>query len=356
MNDLPNPPTLVARQLMTLRLSSYILAAMLLVPAFCGAQQDAHTTSTLTVETAPAKRELSRLAQAFEGERAYEDVKKQVGFGPRIPGTVGHQRQIDWMAKELEDAGFKVEIWEGGMFTPTLTRQPVPVFNLIARWKPERSRRLFFSAHFDTRPYSDGPNATAAERRMPVPGANDGGSGVAVVLEMARAIKAHPPENVGIFLVLHDTEDLGQPHSGQTRHPYSEFAVGAERLADAWKSHERFEAGVNLDLVGEREKPLFLKEQYSNTRNPQLVEEYWSIGLEYFPDVFSPEVQGIVTDDHVPYLVNDLPVINIIDLDFKEWHTPRDLPEAVSPDTLQKVGKTTLEFIHRRDRVSSEKP
>ncbi len=328
---------------------------MLLFPVLSWAQDDAQTTATLTVET-PAKRALSPLAAAFDGERAYEDVKRQVAFGPRIPGTPGHESQMEWMAKELEDAGFSVEIWEGGTFTPQLTRQPVPIFNLIARWKPERSRRLFFSAHFDTRPVSDSPRAAVSERRIPVPGANDGGSGVAVILEMARAIKAHPPENVGIFLVLHDTEDLGQSQSGQTKHPYSEFAVGAERLADAWKAHERFEAGVNLDMVGEREKPLFLKEHYSNLRNPQLVQEFWGIGIEFFPDVFSPESQGIVTDDHVPYLVNDLPVINVIDLDYAEWHTPRDTPDAVSPDTLQKVGKTTLEFIHRRDGVSSEKP
>lgn len=340
---------------MSFRTGSYILAAMLLLPAFSRAQDDTATTPTLTIEK-PAKRELSALAAAFDGERAYADVKQQVAFGPRIPGSAAHGRQMDWMAAELEKAGFTVEVWEGGTFTPQLTRREVPVYNIIARWKPERSRRLFFSAHYDTRPVSDSVLSSPQERRIPVPGANDGGSGVAVILEIARAIQAHPPENVGIFLVLHDTEDLGQGHISRSQHPYSEFAIGAERLADSWKPHEKFEAGVNLDMVGERDKPLFRKEHYSNLRNPQLVEEFWSIGIEYFPDVFSPESQGIVTDDHVPYLVNDLPVINVIDLEYPEWHTPRDTPDRVSPETLQKVGKTTLEFIHRRDRMTSEKP
>ncbi len=299
---------------------------------------------------------LSPLAAAFDGPQTMRDVEKQLSFGARIPGSKAHGRQVEWMVKELAAAGWQVEVWEGGTWTPSLLGRPVPIYNVVARWRTDRPRRLFFSAHFDTRPYADAPASPPAERNLPVPGGNDGASGVAVLLGMARAIAKHPPQNVGIFLVFHDCEDLGSQTPAANRHPYKEFAVGAQRLADAWKPHERFEAGVNLDLVGEKASPLFRKEQYSVTRLPELVEEFWGVGQRHFPELFSSEVTGIVTDDHVPYLINNLPVINVIDLDYAEWHTVRDDAAAVSAETMQKTGIVALEFISQRDSKPAEKP
>lgn len=328
----------------------------------CSAGDPVPTQPQAAAESAPQGvqprgGELSPLAAAFDGAQTLRDVEKQLSFGPRIPGSKAHGRQVEWMVKELTAAGWEVEVWEGGMWTPSLLRRQVPIYNVIARWKTDRPRRLFFSAHFDTRPYADAPASPPAERNLPVPGANDGASGVAVLLGMARAIAKHPPQNVGVFLVFHDCEDLGSnmPTTGRS-HPYKEFAVGAERLSNAWKPHERFEAGVNLDLVGEKASPLFMKEQYSLTRVPELVGEYWAIGEKRFPELFSSEVMGIVTDDHVPYLINNLPVINVIDLDYAEWHTVRDNLDAVSAETMQKTGIVALEFISQRDSKPSEKP
>ncbi|MDX2177542.1 MAG: M28 family peptidase [Candidatus Sumerlaeia bacterium] len=339
------------------RTAALLLAALLAwSPAAAQHASDAPTTATLEA-SAPAAPRLSALAQAFDGERAFRDVEKQLAFGPRIPGTPGHDRQINWMASELKKVGFAVEVIDLGTFRPKIAGGGVmPIRHVIARWKPERPRRILYSAHFDTRLHADSPKSTASERRLPVPGANDGGSAVAVLLEMARAIQAHPPENVGIIILMHDAEDQGYPPNMSGPHPFGEYAYGADLLAAQWQPKDRFEAGVNLDMVGEKKDPRFRKESYSLRFQPELVDEFWTLGKELYPDLFVSEATGFIIDDPVPYQQRGFPYINVIDLEYPEHHTVRDDLSAVSAETLQKIGLVSLEFIARRDFGAGEKP
>lgn len=319
------------------------LLFLLLVPALsCGEDE---TTGTLKLR--------------FEGARALAHVETQLSFGPRVPGTDGHRQQQVWMEKEMQQLGWKTEWHHVPSWTPTLLQKPVPVHNLIARLYPERPKKLFFSAHYDTRPISDF-GRTIRERNTAIPGANDGGSGVAVLLEMARILAANPPANYGIIIVFHDCEDLGVRENDTSNDPTREFAMGARFLADAWKVEDAFEAGINLDMVGERtgegNYPLYQPEGYSLQRQPALVREFWDIANELFPDNFLHQPVGFVMDDHLPYLFKDMPCINLIDLDFPQWHTPSDDLSAVSADTMQMVGMTVLEFVYQRDRKAGEKP
>ena len=301
--------------------------------------------------------ELSPLAAAFDAERAFHGLETQVGFGPRIPDTPGHLRARRYIAREMMRAGFTVEESAvGPIRNDLLGHQDLIAYNIIARWNTDRPRRILFSAHYDTRSISD-MGETPEERATPIPGANDGGSGVAVLLEMARAISAHPPQNVGVIMVFHDLEDFGHP-SGRGNpavDPFMQWAQGAQLQALAWKPADAFEAGVNLDMVAGKDA-VFLRERYSLEAQPALTQEFWDLGASIWGGVFPQDIQGYVLDDHVPYLRSGQPLINVIDMAYPEWHAPRDLPEACSAQTLQIIGTTALEFLFHRDGAAPEKP
>lgn len=310
------------------------------------------TNSVPSVPTAAAP--MSPLAAAFDMNRAWKDLVTQVEFGPRIPGSTGHGKTIEYIRTELEKAGFDVEIRQAGPVKPTLTGQEVDIYNIIGTWEIGRARRLFFSAHYDTRPISDQAK-TAREIIQPVPGANDGASGVAVLLGMARAIAEHPPKNVGVYLVFHDVEDLGARQGQKVRDPYYEYCIGSRYLANDWLSPDGFEAGVNFDMVADADLH-FPQERYSTQKAPETVDRFWGIGERLWPEVFAKKIGRPVIDDHLPYLAHGWPCINLIDFDFAPWHTPRDTPESCSPQSLYITGTTGLEFISDLDSRPLEKP
>lgn len=304
--------------------------------------------------TSPAAA-LSPLAMAFDRDRAWNDLVRQVDFGPRIPGTIGHEKTMAYIIRELMRAGWEVEIKRLGPVPVTMLDRDVLVQNIIARWKPERERKIYFAAHYDTRHISD-MGETPEERATPIPGANDGGSGVAALLEMARAITRQPPENVGVIMVFHDLEDFGVPPGTQSwDRRFFEWALGAQLQVQVWEERDAFEAGLNLDMVAGR-RMVLRKEGHSIQYQPDLVEEVWKIGKRHWPNVFIDARLSPVLDDHLPYLVVGKPVINLIDMAYEEWHTPYDLPEACSPQSLYIAGTTALEFLFHRDRISQEKP
>lgn len=337
-----------------------LLLALAIFPSSGFAHPGLHepVPSWIRMEDRPttAAVELSPLALAFDAERAFRDLERQVGFGPRIPDQPGHLMTRRFIQRELLRAGFEVEESAvGPISNKLLGRDDLVAYNIIGRWGMDRPRRLFFSAHYDTRSISD-MGETPEERATPIPGANDGGSGVAALLEMARAIAAHPPENVGVILVFHDLEDFGQADPRSVPgDPFGQWAQGAQLQAAAWAEEDHFEAGVNLDMVA-GEAAVFLRERFSHEAEPELTAEFWALGNAIWPNLFPQDLQGYVIDDHVPYLRRGQSVINVIDMSYPEWHTPWDLPEACSPETLKMVGMTALEFLHRRDRGGEEKP
>jgi len=275
----------------------------------------------------------------FDGEAALELVRTQVAFGPRIPGTEGHARQLEWMVARLDSLAPEVAV---DTFSHVTTGgDSLTLFNVSARFRPEASRRVLLLAHWDTRPRSD-QAVDPAQQEVPVPGANDGGSGVAVLLELARLLdEADPPLGVDILLV--DGEDYG---------PGAEdMFLGSIRYASRLDALEtRPVYGVLLDMVGDAD-PLFLQEEWSAQAASVVVQKVWRAAERLgYRDYFPARAGERVYDDHVPLIEAGLPTANLIDFIYgpanRYWHTPEDTPDRLSAATLEMVGEVVTELIY----------
>ncbi len=270
-------------------------------------------------------------------------VQRQVDFGPRVPGLPGHAAQLAWMVARLDSAGIAVQT---DTFTHvTSTGDTLHLTNVLARARPEATRRILFLTHWDTRPISD--NALdPAVRNTPIPGANDGASGTAILLEMAKLLVETPPPE-GVDLLFVDGEDYGDAAQG-------DMFLGAERYARHTLLQKgepgRPIYGVLLDMVGDVD-PSFPVEPTSMQWAQPVVSKFWSAArrlgyAQYFPETVG---QGI-DDDHIALLNAGLPTADVIDFSYGPgnswWHTPDDTPEHVSPTTLGMVGQVVTELIY----------
>jgi Zn-dependent M28 family amino/carboxypeptidase len=275
---------------------------------------------------------------AFDGEAALALVDTQLAFGPRVPGTAGHEAQLLWMIERLRAAADTVVLQEFS-HTHSQTGETLELTNVLARFRPEASRRILLLAHWDTRPTSDAED-TPEGRALPVPGANDGGSGTAVLLEVADVLAATPPE-VGVDLLWVDGEDFG---------PTTEdMFLGARHFARNLPE-PRPEYGVLLDMVGDVD-PRFPVEGYSSQLAEGVVERVWGVAHALgFQDTFPLQVGQRISDDHLPLNNAGLPTANVIDFDYGPgnafWHTQQDVRENVSAATLGMVGEVVLELIY----------
>jgi Zn-dependent M28 family amino/carboxypeptidase len=260
----------------------------------------------------------------FDGARAYSDVQAQVGFGPRIPGTDGHARAVEWMRSELVEAGWQVEILESEALGN-------PIRNLVAK-RSDASPEIILGAHYDTRIYADS-DPDPANHTQPVPGANDGASGVAVLLELARTL---PSESANVWLVFFDAEDNG-------RIPGWDWILGSREFVVNGPLQPQ--AVVIVDMIGDADLNIY-KEQNSD---PALTDAVWSVAASLgYSDRFIPDHKYSMTDDHIPFLEAGIPAIVIIDFDYPYWHTVADTPDKVSPQSLEAVGKTLWTWIAQR--------
>jgi hypothetical protein len=282
---------------------------------------------------------------AFSGEAALGLVEAQVAFGPRAPGTPGHARTLAWLEATLRthadavrlhafthrDAHDTTHVWEG--------TNVVASFNL----QPEDGRRVMLAAHWDTRPWAD-RDPDPAKRTQPVPGANDGASGVAVLLEMARLLDAHPPD-VGVDLVFFDLEDLGDDRPPGDTSAANPFALGSEAFAAAHPQY-RPTYGVLLDMVCDRELRI-PQEAYSRIQAPEVVARVWAAATRVGATAFVDEPGGPVVDDHVAFLRRGIPFVDLIHAPFPDtWHTTADVPAACSAESLGEVGATLVALLY----------
>lgn len=282
---------------------------------------------------------------SFDGEAAMELVRKQVAFGPRVPGTEGHARQLDWMLARLDSTA--PEVVADTFSHVTAEGDSLTLVNVHARFAPEASRRILLLAHWDTRPTSD-QAADSADRATPVPGANDGASGTAVLLALAPILAQSPP-TVGVDLLLVDGEDYGPG--------VEDMLLGARRYASMLEAEDgspygpqRPVYGVLLDMVGDAD-PRFPVEGISAQYANPVVQKVWRAAERLgYEEYFPTSVGRNLTDDHVPLIEADLPTANVIDFtygpDHAYWHTPLDVPEHVSATTLEMVGEVVTELIY----------
>lgn len=292
--------------------------------------------------------EKGREVPAFDVDSAYHFVNEQVQLGPRVPNSQAHREAIDYYTRKLSEyAGENavyVQRFEAEGYDESLT-----LGNVIAAFNLNSPDRIMISAHWDSRPRADMDSTNTSE---PIPGADDGASGVGVLLELARMFRDNPPP-VGVDIVLFDGEDYGE--SGDL----SRYFLGSRY----WSQNPpvpgyspRF--GILLDMVGGTGAQ-FPKEQYSVNYAPNLVDEVWNIAKEKgYGDLFLNEQGAAVSDDHV--IVNEqakIPIINIIHHYRKDngvaefppyWHTQNDDMDIISKETLQAVGDVMAELIYNR--------
>lgn len=278
----------------------------------------------------------------FDADRAWADLLRQEAMGPRAPGTAAHDELLAYLVSEMEahsDRALRQEFT-----TSTNFGGPYDFANVIgcfAEAKPGAS--LLVGCHWDCRPVCD-LDADPARRTEACPGVNDGGSGVAVLLEIARALKAEPPD-FPIYLVFFDAEDSGQTGSGLTD---SGFCLGSSEFAARMDDLQiRPSQGIVIDMIGDADLRIPL-EQNSARINPALQALVYETAAELGHAGFVAEPGDYVTDDHLPLTRAGVPSIDLIDFDYPSWHTTNDTSENCSRDSLEQVGETLLEVIYEK--------
>jgi len=273
-----------------------------------------------------------------DGERALARVRHQVDAGPRVPGQPGHRAVRDWIIAELTRLGARVEVQD---FRDSSLGRPMDLTNIIGRFGPAAAtRRIALLAHWDTRPWCD-QDPDPAHRADLLPGANDAGSGVAVLLEVAEAMRRRGPP-VGVDLVFLDGEDQGRATRAE------EFSIGARAYAAslyAGPASARPVAAFLFDMVGDRDLDIY-PEVESSRRAANLVAIVIDAAHATHATHFHDQPRHSIIDDHIPLLDAGLPAVDIIDFDYPAWHTHLDLPDQVSAQSLAEVASVAVWVVY----------
>jgi len=272
----------------------------------------------------------------FDGARAFAILEKQCEFGARVPGTPAHQKCRDYLITALRGYADQVTTQE---FLHTFGKPPqsARATNIIANFQPARRDRVLLCAHWDCRHICD-EDPDPKKRTLPVMGANDGASGVAVLLEIARLLKARPPRQ-GVDIVLFDAEDQGMQGDDRS------YARGSQYFARHVEPtyHPRY--GILLDMIGDKDL-LIYQEAFSVQMARPIVDKVWAAAQRLGISEFVPQVGYAVFDDHVPLLERGIACIDVIDFDYPHWHTSHDTPDKCSAASLEKVGRVVVEVLY----------
>jgi len=259
---------------------------------------------------------------AFNAMRAYQDVTFQVELGPRVPGSQAHAALQDYILKTLQENQWSAEIQEGII-------QGQRVQNIVGK-RGKGNPWIILGAHYDSRMRAD-RDPDPAQWEQPVPGANDGASGVAVLLELARVL---PPNlQKQIWLVFFDAEDQGEIANW-------DWILGSRFFVT--QLQEQPNAVVIIDMIGDSRLTL----PQERNSDPRLTAQIWNVAHSLgYEDVFLEKPGYAILDDHIPFLERGIPAVDIIDIDYAYWHTTQDLPNKVSPYSLEMVGRTLLHWL-----------
>jgi glutaminyl-peptide cyclotransferase len=272
---------------------------------------------------------------SFDSERAFTDLKKQCAFGPRVPGSKGHAGCLAFLSETLQQNTDRVVLQAFSAADPLQGKTRV-LTNVIASFGGQRERFLF-CAHWDSRAYAD-QDQDPMNRGRPVPGASDGASGAAVLLELARILTKNPPPR-GVDLVLFDGEDNGIEMQLET------WCLGSRHFARHMHPNYKPRFAVLLDIIGGK-NPTYPVENNSQRFAPQVVEKIWGKALSLGLPSFERRIGYEVVDDHLELLKAGIPAVDIIDLDYPYWHTVQDTPDKCSPESLWTVGTLVLNLIY----------
>lgn len=297
------------------------------------------------VDKEKSEKEAARIVDVpeFNPDSALTFVQKQVDFGPRIPNTAAHRKAADYFIQEFKKNG--AVVMAQSFSATNYDNQKLNLTNIIASFNNKKKKRILLAAHWDTRPMAD---KDLEKPTASFDGANDGASGVGVLLEIARVINNDTALNVGVDIILFDGEDGGE---AQGRH--TTWCLGSQHWSKN-KHTPNYSAyfGILLDMVGGKNAQ-FAHEGYSMEYAPSVVDKVWNAASRLgFSHYFINTQTGLITDDH--QFVNEIgkiPMIDIIsydaDTDFGDFHhTRNDNMEIISKETLQAVGQTVLHVVY----------
>ncbi len=299
----------------------------------------------------PALPKILEKSARFDGKRSYDYLRKICDFGSRASGTPGMRQQQELLEKHFSALGGKVTYQRFQKRRHPITGQPVPMANLIVTFHPESTERILLCAHYDTRPLPDRDPHPRRRRNGVFLGANDGASGVAVLMELAHHVAALP-NRVGLDFVLFDGEELVYD---ERRDPYFLGSEWFARQYVAQPPKHRYLAGILLDMVGDAKLSVYQEwhsATWPDTRG--LVTEVWGTAQRLGVKEFIPRIKYRVKDDHLPlHNIAKIPVIDVIDYEYPDnsnryWHTTSDAPGRCSAASLGKVGWVMQEWLRSK--------
>ena len=305
------------------------------------------SSSSAKVESQPVKQQN---VPAFDADSAWVFVENQVKFGPRVPNSEAHVACGNYLTSELKRFGAQVYEQEATLTAYNGTQ--LKAKNIIGSYNPENSKRVLLFAHWDSRPYAD-HDKDPANHKKPIDGADDGASGVGVLLEMARQFSIKSPA-IGIDIIFFDAEDYGTPEFVK-EYKENTWCLGAQFWAkNPHVKGYKADFGILLDMVGAKNASFF-KEATSMRYAPQIVEEVWSTARDLGYGKFFINAEGdAITDDHQYVILGrNIPCIDIIYTDPESdngfgphWHTQNDTMDNIDRETLKAVGQTVLQVVY----------
>ncbi len=325
-------------------MKSVVYLALFSLLLFVSCQSNEQSTSS-------QKQETQDLIQNpfYNADSAYVFVANQVAFGPRVPNTDAHKKCGDYMVATLQRFG--AEVTEQRVQLKAYNNTILDARNIIGSFNPEQKTRIFLCAHWDSRPYSDN-DTDAANYHTPVQGANDGASGVGVLLELARLMQQVPP-TIGVDIILFDAEDYGRPSFDKSADIGDSFCLGSQYWSrNPHKEGYKPKYGILLDMVGGK-NPTFLQEYFSMLYAPDVMKMVWKKAHQLgYQDYFISQPGNPVIDDH--YYINkiaNIPCIDIIHYSNQTgfvdtWHTIYDTMENIDKTTLGVVGRVVTAVVY----------
>ncbi|MCB0570177.1 MAG: M28 family peptidase [Phaeodactylibacter sp.] len=326
---------------------SFFLLAIALLAGLPACKSDGSGHASVTEEAAPPQEKVP--VPKFGRDTAYAFVEKQVSFGPRVTNSDAHRQCKEWLVARFRQYGAQVieQDFQAKAYTGTILNGT----NIIASYNPHATKRVLLAAHWDSRPFADSPLSETGKDE-PILGADDGGSGVAVLLEIARQLQAHPIE-MGVDIVLFDAEDYGES-GGESAETYCLGSQYWSRNPHV-SGKQKPKYGILLDMVG-AEGARFTKEYYSSQFAPRVVDKLWKLAQNMgYGNYFVNDAGGGITDDH--YFVNTIARIPMIDIINRQpgtqtgfgehWHTHNDDMDIIDPRTLRAVGQVVLAVVYR---------
>lgn len=318
------------------------------VAAACGAGKQPQASSPTQAQS-----EQQADMPVFAADSAFKYVSAQVMMGPRVPGTEAHRKCAAWIESELMRHGADTVLIQEATVTNPNDGKPLDIKNLLGRYNPDASRRILLVAHYDTRPMAD-EETDESKRNMPIPGANDGASGVGVMLEIGRQLELLRPE-IGVDLLMVDAEDLGISDSDSGEDTSDTWCLGSQYFAknQPYTAVTMPDMAIVLDMVGGKGAK-FHREQFSDAYALSTVDYVWATAARAgYGDKFINKPGGAILDDHLPLVRAGIPAIDIVESHSDvtgsfppTWHTLSDNMDNIDKRSLEAAGQTVINLIY----------